>query len=327
MCFRERAQGIGEKLVESKCVQVWTNADSYGTVSVYYFPTEEDDEDGPTFKDKALEVILKGIDIFCVWDCCWLWLKFQEFVSLIVFDPFVELFITLCIVVNTMFMAMDHHDMNKEMEKVLKSGNYVSTTNYQQIIILIVFVMELCDCHSNYLQVLHRNVCDRGHHETDGHEPQILFPRGLEHLWLHNCGSFVTGAGFGRRTGTLCSKKFSLGKKHFHFYFHFTLENPIHLITPCCNCKIHSNKTASYYKLYKIWLISGIIWKYSVNRSKLDALRVGFGVGAKGRVGGRRVDSFFEWCNHNYSCVSSNWPNRGQHWIYWYPSWAALWAH
>lgn len=98
----------------------------YGSVSVYYFPTEDDDEDGPTFKDKALEVILKGIDVFCVWDCCWVWLKFQEWVSLIVFDPFVELFITLCIVVNTMFMAMDHHDMNKEMERVLKSGNYVS---------------------------------------------------------------------------------------------------------------------------------------------------------------------------------------------------------
>ncbi|XP_053952366.1 sodium channel protein para isoform X17 [Anastrepha ludens] len=99
-------------------------------VSVYYFPTEDDDEDGPTFKEKALEAILRGIDIFCVWDCCWVWLKFQEWVSLIVFDPFVELFITLCIVVNTMFMAMDHHDMNKEMERILKSGNYFFTATF-----------------------------------------------------------------------------------------------------------------------------------------------------------------------------------------------------
>ncbi|XP_058978190.1 sodium channel protein para-like isoform X6 [Musca domestica] len=99
-------------------------------VSVYYFPTEDDDEDGPTFKDIALEYILKGIEIFCVWDCCWVWLKFQEWVSFIVFDPFVELFITLCIVVNTMFMAMDHHDMNPELEKVLKSGNYFFTATF-----------------------------------------------------------------------------------------------------------------------------------------------------------------------------------------------------
>lgn len=99
---------------------------SYCSVSVYYFPTEDDDEDGPTFKDKAKEFTMRMIDVFCVWDCCWAWLKFQEWVALLVFDPFVELFITLCIVVNTLFMALDHHDMDKDMEKALKSGNYVS---------------------------------------------------------------------------------------------------------------------------------------------------------------------------------------------------------
>lgn len=96
-----------------------------GTVAIYYFPTEED-EDGPTMKEKLMTGCLRAIDIFCVWDCCWLWLKFQEYVALIVFDPFVELFITLCIVVNTLFMALDHHDMNKDMDRALKSGNYVS---------------------------------------------------------------------------------------------------------------------------------------------------------------------------------------------------------
>nr|XP_049462218.1 sodium channel protein para isoform X22 [Anopheles coluzzii] len=99
-------------------------------VSVYYFPTEDDDEDGPTFKDKALEFLMKMIDIFCVWDCCWVWLKFQEWVAFIVFDPFVELFITLCIVVNTLFMALDHHDMDPDMEKALKSGNYFFTATF-----------------------------------------------------------------------------------------------------------------------------------------------------------------------------------------------------
>lgn len=71
---------------------------------------------------------MKAIDFFCVWDCCWLWLEFQKYVALLVFDPFVELFITLCIVVNTLFMALDHHDMDKDMERALKSGNYVSIT-------------------------------------------------------------------------------------------------------------------------------------------------------------------------------------------------------
>lgn len=76
-------------------------------------------------KEKMMEAALKGIETFCVWDCCWAWLKFQEGVSWIVFDPFTELFITLCIVINTLFMALDHHNMNREVEKVLKAGNYV----------------------------------------------------------------------------------------------------------------------------------------------------------------------------------------------------------
>lgn len=77
-------------------------------------------------KKKLLEYLLKAIDIFCVWDCCWAWNKFAELVKLLVFDPFVELFITLCIVVNTSFMAMDHYGMNCSFEYFLKMGNYVS---------------------------------------------------------------------------------------------------------------------------------------------------------------------------------------------------------
>ncbi|XP_026827703.1 sodium channel protein para isoform X3 [Ooceraea biroi] len=98
-------------------------------VSTYYFPTDDDEEE-PTFKDKLVAGMFRCIDIFCVWDCCWLWLEFQKYVSFLVFDPFVELFITLCIVVNTLFMALDHHDMDKDMERVLKSGNYFFTATF-----------------------------------------------------------------------------------------------------------------------------------------------------------------------------------------------------
>ncbi|CAG9828334.1 unnamed protein product, partial [Diabrotica balteata] len=97
-------------------------------VSVYYFSAQNDDEeDEPTVKERLLAFSMRVIDIFCVWDCCGPWLVFQKFVALIVFDPFVELFITLCIVVNTLFMALDHHDMDRNLEKALKSGNYVTT--------------------------------------------------------------------------------------------------------------------------------------------------------------------------------------------------------
>ena len=44
-------------------------------------------------------------------------------------DAFVDLFITLCIVVNTIFMAIDHHGMDPELEHVLVNGNYVRIAN------------------------------------------------------------------------------------------------------------------------------------------------------------------------------------------------------
>ncbi|XP_022243584.1 sodium channel protein para-like [Limulus polyphemus] len=99
-------------------------------VSIYYFPTEKEEQEKIKFKDRCLAKCLKYVDIFCVWDCCWCWIRFQEFVSLIVFDPFMELFITLCIVVNTLFMAMDHDNMNPEFANVLKKGNYFFTATF-----------------------------------------------------------------------------------------------------------------------------------------------------------------------------------------------------
>ncbi len=44
-------------------------------------------------------------------------------------DAFVDLFITLCIVINTMFMALDYHGMSDELAITLINGNYVSADN------------------------------------------------------------------------------------------------------------------------------------------------------------------------------------------------------
>jgi len=98
------------------------------SVSVYYFQDKDEGygEEKITARDRIMAGCLKCVDMLCVWDCCWCWVRIQEIFALIVFDPFMELFITLCIVVNTLFMAMDHHDMDPDFEKVLKAGNYVS---------------------------------------------------------------------------------------------------------------------------------------------------------------------------------------------------------
>ncbi|XP_039180234.1 sodium channel protein type 5 subunit alpha-like isoform X6 [Crotalus tigris] len=62
---------------------------------------------------------------FLIWDCCPMWLLIKEKVKFIIMDPFSDLTITLCIVMNTLFMAMDHYKMTKEFEEVLNVGNLV----------------------------------------------------------------------------------------------------------------------------------------------------------------------------------------------------------
>ncbi|XP_076324992.1 sodium channel protein para-like isoform X1 [Tachypleus tridentatus] len=91
---------------------------------------EEEEREEIKFRDRCLAECLKYVDIFCVWDCCWCWIRFQQLISLIVFDPFMELFITLCIVVNTLFMAMDHDNMDSDFDNVLKKGNYFFTATF-----------------------------------------------------------------------------------------------------------------------------------------------------------------------------------------------------
>lgn len=53
-------------------------------------------------------------------------MKLKTFLFEIVTDPFAELTITLCIVVNTVFMAMEHHGMSSTFEAMLQIGNIVS---------------------------------------------------------------------------------------------------------------------------------------------------------------------------------------------------------
>lgn len=52
--------------------------------------------------------------------------KFQRIVFNIIYNPYAVLFIIVCILLNTLFMALDHHDMSKDLESVLRVGNYVS---------------------------------------------------------------------------------------------------------------------------------------------------------------------------------------------------------
>uniref|UniRef100_A0A8C4SHK0 Sodium channel protein n=1 Tax=Erpetoichthys calabaricus TaxID=27687 RepID=A0A8C4SHK0_ERPCA len=69
----------------------------------------------------------KFANTFLIWECCPMWIKIKEITNLIVMDPFVDLAITICIVLNTLFMAMEHYPMTPQFEHVLSVGNLVFT--------------------------------------------------------------------------------------------------------------------------------------------------------------------------------------------------------
>uniref|UniRef100_A0A3Q3WBU4 Sodium channel protein n=1 Tax=Mola mola TaxID=94237 RepID=A0A3Q3WBU4_MOLML len=69
----------------------------------------------------------KFANTFLIWECSPTWIKIKEIVNLIVMDPFVDLAITICIVLNTLFMAMEHYPMTPDFEHMLSVGNLVFT--------------------------------------------------------------------------------------------------------------------------------------------------------------------------------------------------------
>ncbi|XP_045150917.1 sodium channel protein type 5 subunit alpha isoform X1 [Echinops telfairi] len=64
---------------------------------------------------------------YLVWECCPLWMSIKQGVKFMVMDPFADLTITMCIVLNTLFMALEHYNMTTEFEEMLQVGNLVFT--------------------------------------------------------------------------------------------------------------------------------------------------------------------------------------------------------
>lgn len=53
-------------------------------------------------------------------------------------DPFVDLGITICIILNTIFMAMEHYPMSAAFEELLSVGNLVSSSESELCSIILV---------------------------------------------------------------------------------------------------------------------------------------------------------------------------------------------
>ncbi|VDI64607.1 Hypothetical predicted protein [Mytilus galloprovincialis] len=56
------------------------------------------------------------------------WLKFQNILNIFVSDPLFDLFVTICIVLNTLFMMLEHHGQPQELTTTLEVSNYIFTS-------------------------------------------------------------------------------------------------------------------------------------------------------------------------------------------------------
>uniref|UniRef100_A0A670ZXD6 Sodium channel protein n=1 Tax=Pseudonaja textilis TaxID=8673 RepID=A0A670ZXD6_PSETE len=79
---------------------------------------------------------------YLIWNCCPLWQKIKKKVGVVVMDPFTDLIITLCIVMNTLFMALDHYKMTPQFEQALSSGNMIFTAIFTAEMILKIIAMD-----------------------------------------------------------------------------------------------------------------------------------------------------------------------------------------
>uniref|UniRef100_A0A8C3R4R1 Sodium channel protein n=1 Tax=Cyanoderma ruficeps TaxID=181631 RepID=A0A8C3R4R1_9PASS len=79
---------------------------------------------------------------YLIWDCCPFWLKIKEKVSAFIKDPFFDLTITVCIVMNTLFMALEHNNMSNTFKIMLQAGNLVFTGIFTAEMILKIIALD-----------------------------------------------------------------------------------------------------------------------------------------------------------------------------------------
>ncbi|XP_056119599.1 sodium channel, voltage gated, type V-like, alpha b isoform X1 [Rhinichthys klamathensis goyatoka] len=79
---------------------------------------------------------------YLVWTCCPRWMKLKEWVKIMVMDPFLDLAITICIVLNTLFMALEHYPMTDEFNRMLSVGNLVFTGIFTAEMVLKIIALD-----------------------------------------------------------------------------------------------------------------------------------------------------------------------------------------
>eukprot|EP00064_Thunnus_orientalis_P012893 superscaffoldBa00002031_g12929 len=111
---------------------------TYSVASVITSTLEELEES----RQKCPPCWYKFAHALLIWECCPAWLKVKKVVKLIVMDPFADLIITTCIVLNTLFMAMEHYPMSESFTQMLYVGNVVFTSIFTAEMVLKIIALD-----------------------------------------------------------------------------------------------------------------------------------------------------------------------------------------
>ncbi|XP_027516352.1 sodium channel protein type 5 subunit alpha-like, partial [Corapipo altera] len=79
---------------------------------------------------------------YLIWNCCPFWRAVKEKVKLVVLDPFVELFIMACIILNSLLMAMEHPGMLPQTRKMFARSDQVFTLIFTLEMILKIIALD-----------------------------------------------------------------------------------------------------------------------------------------------------------------------------------------
>ncbi|XP_037705908.1 sodium channel protein type 7 subunit alpha isoform X2 [Choloepus didactylus] len=78
---------------------------------------------------------------FLIWNCSPCWLKFKEFVRIIIMDPFVDLFMAICVILSIILLALEHYPMSEEVSHFLGIGSLVIIGIFTAEMILKIIAM------------------------------------------------------------------------------------------------------------------------------------------------------------------------------------------
>ncbi|XP_010016867.1 PREDICTED: sodium channel protein type 5 subunit alpha-like [Nestor notabilis] len=77
-----------------------------------------------------------------IWNCCPFWRAVKEKVKLVILDPSADLLIMFCIIVNTLFMALEQPGVNSDYQKIISRIDRVFTLIFTAEMILKIIALD-----------------------------------------------------------------------------------------------------------------------------------------------------------------------------------------